>query len=380
MTETIYIIELIRASLEQRKAEEKPENILWEKLYELVGVHMVSSITFYQIDKLEKKPPQQIYRLWKEKAEKALVKEISFDAERRIILEKFEQAGIKYIPLKGIILKDYYAAPGLRQFSDNDILFEKSRREDVFQIMTQLGYTGDIEAGNHDVYKKDPIYNFEMHTALLPSENRLRAEFENIWEKAKKDKENNYGYHMSKTDFYLFHMVHLNKHFEGCGTGLRYFVDEYYLMKDPEITEKQEEIDRRLEEMELLEFKQKIRKLTQIMFCRKIEDISHLFDENPEMRPVFDYVMSCGAYGTIDVFINNRMKKSGNKFRYFLSRLNCEEEYLRHDYPVLRKHPRLRPVFLVYRLISAPFKKPDRVKAEFKALFSKNKPGKQNKK
>ena len=94
MTETIYIIELIRASLEQRKAEEKPENILWEKLYELVGVHMVSSITFYQIDKLEKKPPQQIYRLWKEKAEKALVKEISFDAERRIILEKFEQAGI----------------------------------------------------------------------------------------------------------------------------------------------------------------------------------------------------------------------------------------------------------------------------------------------
>ena len=35
MTETIYIIELIRASLEQRKAEEKPENILWEKLYEL---------------------------------------------------------------------------------------------------------------------------------------------------------------------------------------------------------------------------------------------------------------------------------------------------------------------------------------------------------
>lgn len=69
MTETIYIIELIRASLEQRKAEEKPENILWEKLYELVGVHMVSSITFYQIDKLEKKPPQQIYRLWKEKIE-----------------------------------------------------------------------------------------------------------------------------------------------------------------------------------------------------------------------------------------------------------------------------------------------------------------------
>mgnify|MGYP007008555937 CR=1 FL=1 len=32
MTETIYIIELIRASLEQRKAEEKPENILWEKI------------------------------------------------------------------------------------------------------------------------------------------------------------------------------------------------------------------------------------------------------------------------------------------------------------------------------------------------------------
>lgn len=42
-----------------------------------------------------------------------------------------EQRGIWYLPLKGIILKEFYPSVGMRQMSDNDILFDEAFAEQV---------------------------------------------------------------------------------------------------------------------------------------------------------------------------------------------------------------------------------------------------------
>ena len=52
-------------------------------------------------------------------------KALLFDAERKGILDFMEQRGIWYLPLKGVVLKDYYPAVGMRQMSDNDILYDE---------------------------------------------------------------------------------------------------------------------------------------------------------------------------------------------------------------------------------------------------------------
>ena len=71
---------------------------------------------------------------------------------------------IWYLPLKGIILKDYYPSVGMRQMSDNDILFDADAWERVEKHMLSEGYeTESVGKGNHDVYQKAPVYNFEMH-------------------------------------------------------------------------------------------------------------------------------------------------------------------------------------------------------------------------
>lgn len=369
----LYIAELIRAALYDRQPAEKPEDIEWEKVYALAGEHMVASLTFDSISALQNKPQKRLYEMWKEAADKALVKEISFDAERCCILEAFEEANIKYLPLKGIILKDFYKRPGLRQFSDNDILYETSRKDDVLGIMENLGYEADIEEGHHDVYQKEPIYNFELHTQLLPEKNRNCGYFKNIWQRAVKDEGNQAGYHMSEEDFYLFHLVHLQKHFGGSGTGLRYFVDQYYLEKDMLKKLNGESLKKKLEELDLSDFEERLSGLTKILFGKSDVEWESIFDGEGEYKEMFLYVMSSGAYGKFSNLVANRMKKQKNKFRYFLSRLTCEDVYMKHDYPVLKKAPWLKPVFVVWRLVSAPFKKTEKVKTEFRMLFGRRK-------
>lgn len=369
----LYLTELIRAELYDRKPAEKPEDIDWEKVFMLSEKHMVVSLAFDSILKLQDKPQGKWYQIWKELADKALVKEISFDAERGQILDAFEQAKIKYLPLKGIILKDFYPRPGLRQFSDNDILYDKSRQQDVAEIMEGLGYAGEKDDGHHDVYKKPPIYNFELHTQILPHNNNCFEYFQNIWERTLKDENNDMGYHMSDEDFYIFHIVHLNKHFLGSGTGLRYFVDQHYLSQQMVSKADREELEEKLSELEMLDFEMRVSGLTEILFGKSDVEWEHVFDGNGEYQEMFLYVMSCGAYGNFSNLVENRIRKSGSKFKYFVSRLTCEDVYMKHDYPVLRKLPWLKPVFVVWRLVSAPFRKTERVKAEFRELFGRRK-------
>mgnify|MGYP002969688486 CR=1 FL=1 len=79
-----------------------------------------------------------------------------------------------YLPLKGIIMKDYYPSVGMRQMSDNDILFDKAYAKQIRDYMSDNDILFDADAwermekhmisegykaeyvgkGNHDVYHK----------------------------------------------------------------------------------------------------------------------------------------------------------------------------------------------------------------------------------
>ena len=95
------------------------------------------------------------------------------DADRAAVLNRLEEAGIWYMPLKGAVLKDLYPRFGMREMADNDILFDAERAGDVRRIMTGLGFSvEEYDEGNHDAYHKRPVSNFEMHRTLFPPTTR----------------------------------------------------------------------------------------------------------------------------------------------------------------------------------------------------------------
>lgn len=87
--------------------------------------------------------------------------------------------------------------------------------------MVSRGY--EVEAfdrGNHDVYEKKPVYNFEMHTSLYGAghHNEWITYYDRI-----KDRlhpiGNRFEYRFTDEDFYVYIMTHTFKRFDGSGTG-----------------------------------------------------------------------------------------------------------------------------------------------------------------
>ena len=121
---------------------------------------------------------------------KAIRKNILLDAERAKILRRLEEEKIWYMPLKGSILKDWYPKLGMRQMSDNDILFDRSKYKTVRDIFIDSGYEcGHFGTGNDDVYFKEPVMNFEMHRSLFSSTNKeiLFDYYDDIKERLEKE-------------------------------------------------------------------------------------------------------------------------------------------------------------------------------------------------
>lgn len=138
---------------------------------------------------------------------KSIRKVTVMEIDKELLFERFEQEGIWYLPLKGTVLKDLYPSIGMRQMADFDILFDSSYQEKVREIFLELGFTCEhYGKGDHDVYFKKPVSNFEMHTALFgpTHEIALYEYYRDIKRIMRKDDNNKYGYHLSTNDFYIY--------------------------------------------------------------------------------------------------------------------------------------------------------------------------------
>ena len=84
-------------------------------------------------------------KYWEERMVKAVRKVLLFDMEREKLCAWMDREQIWYLPLKGIVLKDFYPSVGMRQMSDNDILFDADVWERVQDHMLSEGYEAERE-------------------------------------------------------------------------------------------------------------------------------------------------------------------------------------------------------------------------------------------
>lgn len=268
------------------------------------------------------------------------------DADRARVLASLEKAGIWYMPLKGVLLKDLYPRYGMREMVDNDILIDPEHRNDVRRIMEDLGFVTKLyEDNNHDVYHKKPVSSFEMHVYLVNgrSNDALLTYYLNIKDRLLKDKENQYGYHFSDNDFYLFLMAHEYKHYVEGGTGLRSLLDIYVYLKQKQKNLDWNYIQMEIQKMDIANFEKVNKALAMHLF--EGENLSTSEEE------MLEYIISSGAYGTIENDTANQINKAGGRLKFALSRITLTHEEMLNEYPVLQKAPWLYPVMWVWRFI-----------------------------
>ena len=293
---------------------------------------------------------------WKETRDKALRKNLMLDAARKKLFQYMDAEHIWYMPLKGAILKELYPRQEMRQMADNDILFDAEYEAAVKDYFVREGYEVISYAkGNHDIYEKEPVYNFEMHTSLFgEAHNEVWAEYyKDIQSKLKKS-DHHFQYSFTDEDFYIYFIVHAFKHFDGCGTGIRYFVDSYVYQNAKNLNWSY--IERELDKLGVLAFEKTFRSISMKIFG-KGEAVSRL---NREENSMLCDSMFAGTYGNLQSGIGKKLHKiQGNedritkntKAKYIIGRLFPPMSYYKAYYPFIYKTRIFIPFFVIFRMV-----------------------------
>lgn len=344
------------------------ENIDLDRLYAVSKFHSLTAICAMALESAG----ITLSDKWREVTAKAIRKNILLDAERTQILSYFEQNGIWYMPLKGIILKDMYPKVGIRQMADNDILYDSSFQMQVKEYMESKGYkTESVGKGAHDTYHKPPVYNFELHTMLYPelTDKNIHAYYADVKSRLVKDTDREYGYHFTDEDFYIYMTVHEYKHYSGGGTGLRSLLDCFVYVRAKGDGLDWDHISRELEKLGLKDFERSSREL-----CMKVFSGTEPPAMSDNEREMLEYYLLSGTYGTEKNHVENNMKKfsektgSKSKFRYIMRRIFPELEVYKEHYPFFYKHRILLPIGWLYRLFKGIILKSRRIINELKIV------------
>lgn len=350
--------------------------------------HMISALIYDAIEPTLKADKRfeaewpQILAAWREKREKALRKNMLLDAARKQLFGYMEAEGIWYMPLKGSVIKDLYKKPGMREMSDNDILFDPAYSQKIRLYMEEHGYqTEAYGVGAHDTYLKEPIYNFEMHRMLFSE--KTGAEwyqyYEDVKDRLVKDEGNFYGYHFEENDLYIYVMAHAYKHQKGSGTGIRTLSDCYVLNEAYVDRLDYEYIGQELSVFGATEFEQTLRSLAHKIFAPgDMIQKRKLLTENE--RKLLTELMYAGTYGTVDGMVERSLKELQadegpisvrTKWKYMWRRLFPDMGFYKEFAPVVYRHKILLPFYMIFRWMRGLVKNRKKITAEIRALRRK---------
>ena len=360
-----YIHEYLKLlSLYLNKKEAKDFVINKEKasfFYRISKYHSLRAFFYQVVTALKLDVPQECLSKLEQDYLLNVRKAVSFEEERKALYGYLNEHGIDYLPLKGIIIKDYYPDQFSREFADNDILFDEKKDKLVKEFFVKRDY--EVEAfrkSNHDVFQKKPFFNFEMHRALFgeTGDNGLIIKYFNSYLNKSLIKENKEHY-LSDEDFYIYFTAHSYKHYHGSGCGIRTLIDYYLYVRKSNLDF--DHINKELEKLNLVDFSNQIRTISQ-----------KGFDDEPlseEEEQVLLYIASSGTYGTLEHSVAKGVKAKG-KFGYFMSRIFPPYCFYKYAYPWAYYCPILIPLAWLARFFRVLFKNPKKAKNELKTIHN----------
>ena len=340
-----------------------------EVLFPYCKRHSVAAMTAMALEPYwASNPPEnlEVVTRWKQTKDKSIRKNILLNAERQRILAYLDSIGCWYLPLKGSFLQHDYPKFGMRQMTDNDILYDTAYDRAIHDFMCDSGYA--VKAfGNcdHDEYLKPPVYNFEMHRRLFSplTHKELADYYGDIRHLMVKDADNRCGYHLSDEDFYIYLTAHAHKHFSVTGIGIRSLVDVYVFLEKHSAAMKWAYVEAELRKMGIGDYERQCRALAQKLFgtaCREI-----LLNE--EEKLFLENFLGTGTFGSKKKGVENALNKMQNasgigglsvKLRYFWERLFPSWEWMIVWEPKLQEKPWLLPWAYIRRLLKGLFVTP----------------------
>ena len=261
------------------------------------------------------------------------------DFETSRVTKALDLAGIEYIPLKGAVIKDYYPESWYRTSSDVDILVREEQLNSAVEAVLNIpGYTAG-EKCKHDIgLRSENGYHIELHFVLMEYFPKADSVLSRVWEYSHSD--NGLIYRMSDEFYYLYHIIHMAKHFIHGGCGIKPFVDMWLI--ENRFTINYDNFTEMLDACGMRAFYENVRDVMKIWFGDEVEtDIS---------EKIIRYIFDGGVYGTQEQMTAVDSLRSGKR-GYILTRLFLPMEEMKISYKILNKYPFLAPYYHIKRIV-----------------------------
>jgi len=313
-----YLIDVLRAFWNDREPPRPPEGFNERRFGRCVVFHRVGAMV---MDELEKRPEWFSERFMNTMARLRAVdvaRDVAFQTTVAKVEALFEENGIRYVPLKGAIMKGLYPQTYHRLARDYDVLIDESemlRAEDL--LVEKLNYEEEGVARHHYSLKNESgLLEVELHRFLL-GRNDV-AIIDDPWSRVlsveAEGEKKTFKRRFSAEDFYLHLVGHWTKHWARNMTAIRMFVDVWVFNQKFGAN-----LDRaRLDES--------FRKLGILDFVRNVERAGNVWFGNLESDEIVDAMTSQlfnrNLYGSA---LSSEKRKS--RVRRFIEALLCVDFY-----------------------------------------------------
>ena len=272
---------------------------------------------------------------YKEKFSKCVITAVFRYEKQRYEYERIKKAlaesKIKFMPLKGSVIRNMYPEPWMRTSCDIDILVEKSSLDAAKKAVQAIGfeYKG---MGSHDIslFSASGVH-LELHYSLI--EDEVVSKADKVLKDAWKGAENcsQFEYRMTDAMFYFYHIAHMDIYILKCVCSPDQKGREELLRKGG-----------------LVEFAEGAEQLTDVWFCGKAP--TKLTDS------MCSFIIRGGVYGNFENNVAVRQNKQGGKLKYMLYKVFLPYNDIKLYFPVLEKHKVLLPFCEIVRWFRLLFK------------------------
>lgn len=276
------------------------------------------------------------------------------DAVKVQLEEELEKADIKFLIMKGSVIKHFYPKRELREMGDIDLLVYPECFKKAENVLQKLGYTIVEDIRQHEIFKAPCNIEVEVHHTMCDKAmDRNMYDYFCDLSRHKLKAGTKCTYELSFEDFYVYHMAHMARHFYVKGCGIRNLVDIYVFNNAMDEKYDRAYVERELEKLGILDFTKQMEKMSDIWL--KEDESSSLFDN------LFDYMLDNGSYGaTHNSFWNSFSKQElleENKRRLKNWYLFPPLSYMCEKYPALEDHPKLLWFYWIRRFFESAFSK-----------------------
>ncbi len=264
------------------------------------------------------------------------------DYELQRMGDLFSELKIRYIPLKGSVVKALYPEPWMRTSCDIDVLIQKDDLEKATEALTErLGFKRYSETFHDVSFDTESGVHIELHYTLVEDDMKPIAKkyLQEVWEHSSPVIDGSCEYKMSDAIFLFYHVVHMAKHVTIGGCGIRPFADLFLLRQ--RIDFDGEEFQGMIKSAELGVFFE-----ASVLLC----DVWFSEGQPTELTQELEhYVLSGGVFGTTQNSLAVKRGEGESNTEHLKKLIFLPREQLEMVYPELKKHRWMFPFYQVRR-------------------------------